>query len=117
MNVLNGKDNSDGYVAYKSIVMQKLHPRANELKMSLTVEEFFRYYLNRNKNLTKENILKISLYKLIYYYLIESKRLLGVDLFVIINLSCSSNHLRCFNKIYPYHEYDLNFIIWKYQFV
>jgi len=107
LNVLNGKDNSDGYVAYKSIVKQKLRPRANELTMSLTVDEFFKYYLNRNKNLTKENILQISLYKLIYYYLIEYKRLLGVDLFGI-NLSCTPNHLRCFNKIYPYREYDLN---------
>ena len=74
---------SDGYIAYKSIIKQKLRPRTNELKMSLTIEEFFESYLNRNKYLNNENIRQISLYKLIYFYLIESKRLLGVDLFAI----------------------------------
>jgi hypothetical protein len=79
--MLNCKDNSDGYLAYKSITKQKLHPRTHVLKMSLTIEELFKSYFNRNKYLNKENILQISLYKLIYFYLIESKLLLAVDLF------------------------------------
>jgi hypothetical protein len=41
LNVLNSKDNSDGYVAHKSIVRQKRRPRTNKLNMSLTIEEFF----------------------------------------------------------------------------
>jgi len=107
LNILNGKDNSDGHIAYKSMIKQKLRPRTNELKMSLTIEEFFEYYFNRNKNLTNENILQISLYKLIYFYLIAPKRLLGVDLFVIKQW-CSRNHLYCSDKIHPNHEYDSN---------
>ncbi|CAF5168479.1 unnamed protein product, partial [Rotaria sp. Silwood1] len=83
LNVLNSKDNSDGYIAHKSIVKQKQRPRTNELKMSLTIEELFESYFNKNKYLNKENILQISMYKLIYFYLIESKRLLCVDLFFI----------------------------------
>src|ERR1700722_13934169 len=88
-NVLNCKDNSDAYLAYKRIIKQKLHPRTNELKMSLTIEELFQYYFNRNKYLTKENICQISSYKLIYFYLIESKRLSCLDLFPIL-ITCSS---------------------------
>jgi len=40
-NVLNCKDNSDTYLAYKRIVKQKLRPHTNQLKMSLTLEELF----------------------------------------------------------------------------
>jgi len=86
---------------------QKLHPRTHKIKMSVTIEEFFECYFKRNIYLNKENILKISLYKLIYYYLIESKRLLAVDLFRI-NLHCSLDHKRCTNTLYPKQEYDLN---------
>ncbi|CAF1330876.1 unnamed protein product [Rotaria sordida] len=111
-NVLNGKDNSDGYIAHKSITKQKQRPRTNELKMSLTTEEFFESYLNRNKYLNNENIRQISLYKLIYYYFIEAKRLLGIDLFVI-DLRCTPRHRSCpirkyLNQEYLNHEYDLN---------
>ncbi|CAF3563158.1 unnamed protein product [Rotaria socialis] len=108
LNVLNGKDNNDGYIAHQSIVKQKEHPRTtNQLNMSLTIEELFEYYFNTNKYLNKENILVISMYKFIYFYLIQPKRLLGVDLFEI-NQSCTRNHERCFNIKYPIHEYDLN---------
>ncbi|CAF3732231.1 unnamed protein product [Rotaria sp. Silwood1] len=110
LNVLNGKDNSDGYIAHKSIVKQKERPRTNRLKMSLTIEELFEYYFNTNKYLNKENILEISIYKLIYFYLIQSKRLLGVDLFAI-NQSCTPNHRGCFNIQYWKHEYDINCLI------
>jgi len=107
-NVINCKDNSDGYIAYKSVVKRKLRPPTNELKMSLTIEELFEYYFNRNKNLTKENIFQISLCKLIYFYLIEPKRLLRVDMFRIY-LCCSKYHLHCSNAICSKnHEYDLN---------
>jgi hypothetical protein len=110
-NVLNCKDNSDGYIAYKSVVKRKLRPRTNELKMSLTIEEFFEYYLNKNRNLTKENIFQISLYKLIYFYLIEPEPLLGVDIFPIY-LCCSQYHLHCSNAMCSRnHEYDLNSLI------
>ncbi|CAF4243671.1 unnamed protein product [Rotaria magnacalcarata] len=105
LNMLNCKDNNDGYIAYRSIVHQKLRPRTNEIKMSLTIEEFIESYLNRTKTLTKENIYQISLYKLIYYYLIEPKRLLGVDIFGI-NLYCSKDHIRCANSIITTQEYD-----------
>ncbi|CAF4995084.1 unnamed protein product [Rotaria magnacalcarata] len=63
LNMLNGKDNSDGYLAYKSIRKQKLRPFTNEFKMSVTIEEFFEYYFKTNKCLNKENILQISFYK------------------------------------------------------
>ncbi|CAF1186106.1 unnamed protein product [Rotaria sordida] len=96
LNMLNCKDNSDGYIAYNSIVNQNLHPRTNEIKMSLTMEEFIEYYLNKTKSLTKKNISQISLCKLIYFYLIESKRILGVDMFGIY-LRCSKDHLSCTN--------------------
>jgi hypothetical protein len=75
--------------------------------MSLTIEEFFEYYFKRNKYLNNENILQISFCKLIYFYLIEPKRLLGVDLFAI-SLRCKMNHLHCTNKLYPKQEWDLN---------
>jgi hypothetical protein len=104
-NMLNGNENSDGYLAYKRLIKQKLHPRTNQLKISLTIEQFFEYCLKRNRNLNKENILQISLYKLIYFYLIKSKRLLAVDLFGIY-LRCTSNHSNCTNRLYPKHEYD-----------
>jgi hypothetical protein len=107
LNVLNGKDNSDGYIAHKSIVRQKRRPRTNELKMSLTTEEFFGSYLNRNKYLNNENVLQISIYKLIYFYLIQSKRLLGVNLFAI-DLRCTPHHRFCPILKYLKHEYDLN---------
>ncbi|CAF0839487.1 unnamed protein product [Rotaria sordida] len=107
-NVLNCKDNSDGYLTYKSVLKRKFYPRTNELKMSLTIEEFFEHYFNKNKKLTKENIFQISLCKLIYFYLIEPKRLLGVDMCGIY-LRCSKYHLHCFNSICSKnHEYDLN---------
>ncbi|CAF1270206.1 unnamed protein product [Rotaria sordida] len=90
-NVLNGKDTSDGYIAHK---------------------KFFESYLNGNKYLNNENIRQISMYKLIYYYFIEAKRLLGVDLFVI-DLRCTPRHRSCplrkyLNQEYLNHEYDLN---------
>jgi len=107
LNVLNSKDNSDGYIAHKSIVEQNQRPRTNELKMSLTIEELFQSYFNTNKYLNKENILQISMYKLIYFYLIEPKRLLGVDLFAI-DLSCTRNHRHCPVQKYLNHEYDSN---------
>jgi len=70
--MLNTQENSDGYLAYKSVIKQKLRPRTKELKMSLTIEEFFEYCFKRNKFLNQENISQTSLYKLIYFYLIES---------------------------------------------
>jgi len=99
LNVLNSKDNSDSYVAHKSIVKRKRRPRTNKLNMSLTIEEFFDSYLN------KDNILQISIYKLIYYYLIESKLLLDVDLFAI-NLRCTPHHIWCPILKHLHHEYD-----------
>ncbi|UJR28844.1 hypothetical protein I4U23_010068 [Adineta vaga] len=105
--MLNSKDNSDGYLAYKSIIKQKSCPRTNELKMALTIEEFFEYYFKRNKYLNQENICNILFYKLIYFYFIDSKRLLAVDLFEM-GLRCSLDHLKCTNKLCPKHEYDLN---------
>ncbi|CAF4156600.1 unnamed protein product [Rotaria magnacalcarata] len=107
LNVLNGKDNSDGYIAHKSIVRQKRRPRTTELKMSLTTEEFFESYMNRNKYLNNENIREISMYKLIYYYFIEAKRLLGADLFAI-DLRCTPHHRCCPMRKYLNHECDLN---------
>ncbi|CAF3483664.1 unnamed protein product, partial [Rotaria sp. Silwood2] len=107
LNMLNCKDNSDGYIAYNSIIKQKLHPRTNEIKMALTMEEFIEYYLNKTKSLTKENISQISLYKLIYFYLIESKRFLGVDM-IGIYLRCSNDHSSCTNAITVNQEYDSN---------
>jgi hypothetical protein len=109
-NVLNAKDNSDGYIALKSIAKQKQYPRTNELKMSLTNEEFFLSYFNRNKYLNKENILQISMYKLIYFYLIESKRLLSVDLFAI-DLRCTPHH-RCCPMLKHLDYEDIN-ITWN----
>ncbi|CAF4439180.1 unnamed protein product [Rotaria sp. Silwood2] len=111
-NVLNGKDNSDGYIAYKSIIRQKRRPRTNTLKMSLTIEEFYESYLNRNKYLNDENIRQISMCKLIYYYFIEAKRLLGVDLSGI-DLRCTPCHRSCpvrkyLKQEYLNHEYDPN---------
>ncbi|CAF2338737.1 unnamed protein product [Rotaria sp. Silwood2] len=107
MNALNSKDNSDGYIAHKSIVKQKRLSRINKLKMSLTIEEFFESYLNKNKCLNKENILQISIYISIYYYLIECKRLLGVNL-LAIDLRCTPHHRCCPNLTCLKHEYDLN---------
>ncbi|CAF3024703.1 unnamed protein product [Rotaria socialis] len=104
--MLNGKNNSDGYLAYKSIREQKLRPRTNEFKMFGTIEEFFEYYFKTNKYLNKENILQISFYKLIYRYLIESNRLLAVDLFEI-GLRCTQDHLNFRNKLYPKRKYDI----------
>ncbi len=106
-NVLNCKDNSDAYLAYKRIIKQKLHPRTNEFKMSLTIEELFEHYFNRNKNLTKEKIFQISWCKVIYFYLIESKRLSCLDLFPIL-ICCSPSHLRCSRTIFSNYEFDLN---------
>jgi hypothetical protein len=72
-------------------------------------KKFFEYYFNRNKNLTNENILQISLYKFVYFYLIEPKRLLGVDLFAIdLRYTYMLNRLYSSDTIYPYEEYDLN---------
>ncbi|CAF1469169.1 unnamed protein product [Rotaria sordida] len=105
-NMLNCKDSIDGYLAYKSLMKQKKHPRTNDLRMSLTIEEVFDYYLKRNNYLTKENILQISFYKLIYFYLIELKRLVAVNLFGI-HLHCSKDHLNCINRLYPKQEDDL----------
>jgi hypothetical protein len=75
--------------------------------MSLTTEEFFGFYLNRNKYLNNENTRQISIYKLIYYYFIETKSLLGVDLFVI-DFRCIPRHRCCPMRKYLNHEYDLN---------
>lgn len=105
LNVLNGKDNSDGYIAYKSLARQKRCQRTNELKMSLTTEEFLQSYLNRNKYLNNENIRQISIYKLVYYYLIEAKRLLGVDL-CLIYLRCTPCHRSCPVRKDLKQEYD-----------
>ena len=75
--------------------------------MSLTVEELFEYDLNKNKNLTKENLYEISLCKLIYFYLIEPKRVLDTDMFGLY-LRCSLSDLGCSDKICSdKHEYDL----------
>ncbi len=49
LNMLNSQENSDGYLAYKSVIKQKLHSRTKELKMSLTIEEFFEYCFKRKK--------------------------------------------------------------------
>lgn len=106
-NVLNCKDNVDGYIAYKSITRQKEYPRASELQMSLTTEEFFESYLNRNKYLNNENIRQISMCKLLYCYFIEPKRLLGVDLFAI-DIRCTPSHRSCPWRKYLHPEYDLN---------
>jgi hypothetical protein len=103
-NMLNCKDNSDGYLAYKRIIKQKLCLRTNELKMSLTMDELFGCYFNRSQNLTKENICQISSYKLIYFYLIESKRLSCLNLFPII-ISCSPSRSK---TIFSNYEFDLN---------
>ncbi|CAF1215229.1 unnamed protein product [Rotaria sordida] len=105
LNMLDCKDNSDGYIAYNSIVKQKSHPRTNDINMSLTIEEFIEYYLNKTKTLTKKDLSQISLYKLIYFYLIESKRLLGVDMFGIY-IRCSKDHFSCTNSITENQEYD-----------
>ncbi|CAF4172477.1 unnamed protein product, partial [Rotaria sordida] len=69
-------------------------------------EEVFDYYFKRNSYLTKENILQISFYKLIYFYLIELKRLLAVNFFGIY-LHCSKNHLNCTNRLYAKQGDDL----------
>jgi hypothetical protein len=107
LNMLNTQENSDGYLAYTSVIKQKLRPRTKELKMSLRIEEFFEYCFKRNKFLNQENISQISLYKLIYFYIIESRRLSDVDLFGI-RLQCTPGHLYCSKKLYPKQEYDLN---------
>ena len=75
--------------------------------MSLTMDELFEYYLNKNQNLTKENICQISWCKLIYFYLIQSKRLSCVDLFPII-LSSLRSYLHPSRTIYSNYEIDLN---------
>lgn len=107
LNMLNGRDSSDGYLAYTSVIKRKLRPRTKELKMCLTIEQFIEYYLNRNQYLNRENIFQIPFYKLVYSYLVESKRLLAVDLFGMY-LRCTLNHLRCTDKLYSEQEYDLN---------
>jgi hypothetical protein len=104
--VLNCKDSIDGYLAYKSLMKQKKRPRTNDLRMFLTIEEVFDYYFKRNNYLTKENILQISFCKLIYFYLIEFKRLLAVNLFGI-HLHCSKDHFNCTNRLYFEQEDDL----------
>ena len=48
-NILNCRDNSNGYVAYKSVLKQKLRPRTKEMKMSLTIKELLEYYSIRIK--------------------------------------------------------------------
>jgi len=106
-NVLNCKDNSNAYLAYKRINKPKLSPRTNQLNMSLTIDELFQYYLLRNKYLDKENICQISSYKLIYFYLIESKRISCLDLFPVI-ISCSPSHLRSSKTKFSNYEFDLN---------
>lgn len=105
--VLNCKDNSDGYLAYRRIKEQKLRPRTNELKMSLTMEQIFEYYLLRNDHLTKENLVEISPYKLIYFYLIQSKRLSCLDLFPIV-IRCSMDPLLDRRKTFSNYEFDSN---------
>ncbi|CAF3443989.1 unnamed protein product [Rotaria sp. Silwood2] len=105
-NMLNCNDSIDSYIAYKSLMKQKKNPHTNDLRMSLTIEEVFDYYLKKNNSLTEENILQISFYKLVYFYLIELKRLLAVNLFGIY-LHCSHNHLNCTNRLYPKQEDDL----------
>ncbi|CAF1019644.1 unnamed protein product [Rotaria sordida] len=105
-NMLNYKDSIDGYLAYKSLMKQKNRPRTNDVRMSLTIEEVFNCYFKRNNYLTNENILQISFYKLIYFYLIELKRLLAVNLFRIY-LHCSKDHLNCTNRLNPKQEDDL----------
>ncbi len=49
------------------------------------------------------------MYELIYFHLIDSKRLLAIDLFAI-SLRCSPGHLYCVKK-YPIHEDDSNSFI------
>ena len=106
-NVLNCKDNSNAYLAYKRIHKQKRCPRTNELKMSLTMNELFEYYLLQNKSLTKENICQISSYKLVYYYLIQPKRLSCLDLFpIVIHYPLSS--LRFSRTTFSKYEFDSN---------
>jgi hypothetical protein len=107
LNVLNGKNNRDGYIAHRSLARQKRRSRTNELKMSLTNEEFFQFYLKKNKYLNNENIRQISIYKLMYYYFFEAKRLLCVDLSVIY-LGCTPGHRFCPRRKDPNHQYDLN---------
>ncbi|UJR38620.1 hypothetical protein I4U23_031286 [Adineta vaga] len=107
-NVLNMKDNTDDYIDHQSIIKQKTKPRTNQLKMSLTQEEFYEYYLDKNKDLTKGDICRISFYKLLYYYLIQPKRLFINNIFAIY-LRCSKDHLHCTNSICSTnYEYDLN---------
>ena len=105
--VLNCIDNSDGYLAYRRIVRQKLCPRTNELKISLTIKQLFEYYLLRNDNLIEENIVQVSPYRLIYFYLIQSKRLSCLDLFPII-IQCSIDRLRCPRTSFSKYEFDSN---------
>ena len=107
-NMLNGNEDSDGYLAYKSVRKRKLFPRTNQLKMSLSIEQFFEYYSKRNEYFSKkENLSQIPLCKLIYFYLIEPKRLLGIDLFGI-RLRYTNKHSSCVNQLYPKHESDIN---------
>ena len=106
-NVLNYKDNSNGYIAYQRLTRQKRHPRTNELKMFLTKEEFFRSFLYRKKYLNEKNIHQISFYKLVYYHFIEKKRLLGVNLFPVY-LGCTPRHRACPIEKSFEHEHDPN---------
>jgi hypothetical protein len=107
-NMLNGNENSDGYLAYKSVRKRKLFPRTNQLKMSLSIEQFFEYYSKRNQYFfNKKNILQIPFCKLIYSYSIEPKRLLGIDLFGI-RLRYTNKHSYCVNQLYPKQESDIN---------
>ncbi|CAF4514034.1 unnamed protein product, partial [Rotaria sp. Silwood2] len=104
-NVLDCKNDSYGYITYKRIVKQKKRPRTNHYNMSLKIEELFQYYLNRNKYLTNENICQILWSKLIYFYLIECKRLSCLDFFPVY-LRCSLGHKNCSNTIHSHYEYD-----------
>ncbi|CAF0787440.1 unnamed protein product [Adineta steineri] len=58
------------------------------------------------------NIILIEIKKLIYYYLIESKRLLSVDLFPIY-LHCTRNHKYCPIQESFNYETDSNSLIGK----
>lgn len=82
-NVLECKDSSHGYIVYKSTFKQKKYPSTNEFKMSLTMQQLFEYYSKRSVYLTEENILHITAYKIVYFYLIQPKRLLGIDFYAI----------------------------------
>jgi hypothetical protein len=56
--------------------------------------------------LNEKNILQIPFCKLIYFYLIEHKRLLGIDLFGI-RLRYTNKYSSCVNQLYPTQESDI----------